>query len=70
MRMKEESEKADLILNIQKTKITASGHNTSWQIDKGKQKQRQILFSWATKSLPIVTAAMKLEDTYFFEVKL
>ena len=34
--MKEESEKADLILNIQKTKITASGHNTSWQIDKGK----------------------------------
>ena len=36
MRMKEESEKADLILNIPKTKITASGHNTSWQIDKGK----------------------------------
>ena len=60
MRVKEESEKAGLKLNIQKTKIMASGPITSWQIDGGKQwKQRQTLFPWAPKSLWMVTAAMK-----------
>ena len=52
MRVKEESKKASLKLNIQKTKIMASGPTTSWQIDGGKKrKQWQILFSWAPKSL-------------------
>ena len=60
MNVKEESEKAGLKLNIQKTKIMASGPITSWQIDGGKQwKQRQTLFPWAPKSLWMVTAAMK-----------
>ena len=69
MKVKEESEKVGLKLNIQKTKIMASSPITSWQIE-GEAIQWQILFSWATKSLQIVTSAMKLEDTYFFEVKL
>ena len=60
MKMKEESEKVGLKLIIQKTKITASGPITSWQIDGEKWKQWQILFSWAPKSLWMVTAAMKL----------
>ena len=51
MRVKEESEKAGLKLNIQKTKIMASSPITSWQIDGKKWKQWQILFSWAPKSL-------------------
>ena len=51
MRMKEESEKTGLKLNIQKTKITASGPITSWQIDGEQWKQWQTLFSWAPKSL-------------------
>ena len=51
MRVKEESEKAGLRLNIQKTKITASAAITSWQIEGGKWKQWQILFSWVPKSL-------------------
>ena len=59
MKVKEESEKAGLKLNIQKTKIMASGPITSWHID-GKTIQWQILFSWAPKSLQMVTAAMKL----------
>ena len=59
MKVKEESKKASLKLNIQKTKIMASGPITSWQID---MKQWQTLFSWAPKSLPMVTAAMKLKD--------
>ena len=50
MKVKEESEKVGLKLNIQKTKIMASGLITSWQIEGGKWKQRQILFSWAPKS--------------------
>ena len=62
MKVKEESEKADLKLNFQKTKIMVSGPITSWQIDEGKWKQGQILFSWAPKSLWMVTAAMKLKD--------
>ena len=59
MRVKEESEEAGLKLGIQKTKITASGPITSWQIDQGKWKQGQILFSWAPKTLWTVTEAMK-----------
>ena len=63
MRVKEKSEKIVLKLNIKKTKITASGPITSWQIEEGKWRQCQILFSWAPKSLQMVTAAMKLEGT-------
>ena len=70
MKAKEESEKAGLKLNIQKTKIMASGPITSWQIDGGKWKQWQALFSWAPKSLQMVTAAMKLKDGYSLEGKL
>ena len=68
--MKEESEKIGLKLNIQKTKIMASGPITSWQID-GKQWQQWLtLFSWAPKSLEMVIAAMKLKDAYSLEGKL
>ena len=59
MKVKEESEKAGLKFSIQNIKIMASGPITSWQIDGGKQKQWQILFSWAPKSLWTVTEAMK-----------
>ena len=63
MKVKEESEKVGLKLNVQKTKSIASSPVTSWKIDgKKKWKQWQDLFSWAPKSLWIVTAAMKLED--------
>ena len=65
-----ESEKVGLKLNIQKTKIMASGPNTSWQIDGKQWKQWQTLFFWAPKSLQMVTAAMKLKDTYSLEGKL
>ena len=51
MKVKEESEKVGLKLNIQKTKIMASGPITSWQIDGEQWKQKQILFSWFPKSL-------------------
>ena len=69
MKVKEESEKVGLKLNIQKTKILASGPITSWEM--GKQwKQWLILFSWAPKSPQMVTAAMKLKDTYSLEGKL
>ena len=67
--MKEESEKASLKLNIQKVKITPSSPITSWQIDK-QWKEWQTLFSWAPKSLQMVTAAMKLKDTFSLEEKL
>ena len=63
MKVKEESEKAGLKLNIQKTKIMASGPITSWQIDGEQWKQWEILFLGAPKSLQMVTAAMKLKDT-------
>ena len=63
MRVEEESEKADLKLNIHKTKIMASGPITSWQIEQKKWKQWQILFSWTPKSLWTVIAAMKLKET-------
>ena len=70
MRVKEKSEKAGLKLNIQKTKIMASSPITSWWIEGGKRKQWQILFSWAPKSLQMVTAAMKLKDALSLEGKL
>ena len=60
MKVEEESEKVDLKLNIQKTKIMASGPITSWQID-GKTMETERLFSWAPKSLQMVTAAMKFK---------
>ena len=60
LRVKEESEKACLKLNIQKTKIMASGPITSWEIYGKQWKQCQTLFFWAPKSLQMVTAAMKL----------
>ena len=59
MKVKEESEIAGLKLNIHKIKIMASGPITSQQIDGKQWKQRQTLFSWAPKSLQIVTATMK-----------
>ena len=61
MKVKQESEKAGLRLNIQKMKIMALGPITSWQID-GETMKSETLFSWAPKSLQIVTAAMKLKD--------
>ena len=68
---KVESEKVGLKLNIQKTKIMASGPITSGEIDGGKQwKDCQTLFFWAPKSLQMVTAAMKLKDIYSLEGKL
>ena len=70
MRVKEECEKAGLKLSIQKVKIMANGPITSRQIEGGKWKQWQILFSWAPKLLSTVTAAMKLKDTCSLEGKL
>ena len=68
-KVKEESEEVGLKLNIQKTKIMASGPITSWEI--GKQwKQCQTLFFWAPKSLQMVTLAMKLKDARSLEEKL
>ena len=70
MKVKEESEKVGVKLNIQKTKIVASGPSTSWEIDGEKVKQCQTLVLGAPKSLQMVTAAMKLKDTYSLEGKL
>ena len=70
MKVKEESEKVGLNLNIQKTKIMVSGPITSWQIDGKQWKQRETWFSWAPKSLQVVTAAMKLKDAYSLKEKL
>jgi len=70
MRVTEESEKGDLKFNIQKTKTVASSPITSWQIDRKQWEKWQILFSWAPKSLRMVTSAMKLKDTYSLEGKL
>ena len=71
-KVKEESEKADLKLSIQKMKIMTSGPITSWQIDGGKKKWKQLqtLFSWAPKLLQIVTAAMKSKFACSLEEKL
>ena len=70
MRVEEESEKVGLKLNIQKTKIITSGPITSWQIVGRKVKVLTDLFSWATKSLQTVTAALKLKDACSLEGKL
>ena len=70
MKMKEESEKSGLKLNIHKTKIMASSPITSWQIDGEKMELVKDLFFWAPKSLWIVTAVMKLKDAYCLEGKL
>ena len=69
MKVKEESEKVGLKLNIQKTKIMASDPITSWEIDRKQWKQCQTLYFWAPKSLQMVTAAMKLKDTCTLEEK-
>ena len=69
MKVKEESEKVGLKLNIQKTKIMASGPITLWEIEK-QWKQWQTLFWGALKSLQMVTAAMKLKDAYSLEEKI
>ena len=69
MKVKEESEKVGLKLNIQKTKIMASGPITSWEIDGETVESVRLLF-WAPKSLQMVTAAMKLKDIYSLEEKL
>ena len=71
MKVKEESENFGLKLNIQKTKIMASGPITSWKIDGETVKTVAELIFWgAAKSLQVVTAAMKLKDTYSLEGKL
>ena len=70
MKVKEESEKVGLKLNIHKMRIMASGLITSWQIDGEEWKQCQTLFFWAPKSLQIVIAATKLKDAYSLEGKL
>ena len=70
MRVKEESEKAGLKFNIQKTKMMASGPITSWQIEGEKVETVTDFIFWAPKSLQMVTAAMKLKDAYSLEEKL
>ena len=71
MKVKEESEKVGLKLNIEKTKIMASGPFTSWQIDgQTVETVSDFIFWSAPKSLQMVTAAMKLKDTYSLEEKL
>ena len=70
MKVKEESEKAGLKLNIQKTKILASGPITSWQMDRETIETVRDFMFWAPKSLQMVTSAMKLKDAYSLEEKL
>ena len=70
MKVKEESEKVGLKLNIQKTKIMASGPITSWEIDGETVEIVSDFILGAPKSLPMVTAAMKLKDAYSLEGKL
>ena len=67
MKVKEESTKAVIILNTQKTKIMASGHITSWQIDGETMERVTDFLFWASKSLQVVIAAMKLKDTCSLE---
>ena len=69
MKVKEESEKVGLKLNIQKTKIMASGPITSWQIDGETVETVSDFIFWAPKSLRMVIAAMKLKDAYSLEGK-
>ena len=70
MKVKEESEKAGLKLNIQKAKIMASGPITSWQIDGETVETVADFIFWAPKSLHLVTAVMKLKDAYSLGEKL
>ena len=70
MKVKEESEKVGLQLNIQKTKIMASGPITSWEIVGETVETVSDFIFWAPKSLQMVTAAMKLKDAYSLEKKL
>ena len=70
MKVKEESEKFDLKLNIQKTKIMASGPITSWQIDGETVEPVSDLIFWVPKSLQMVIAAMKFKDAYSLGGKL
>ena len=70
MKVKEESEKFGLKLNIQKTKIMASSPITSWQVDGETVETVSDFIFWAPKSLQMVIAAMKLKDTYSLEGKL
>ena len=74
IKVKEESEKVGLKLNIQKTKIMASGPITSWEIDgetvETVETVSDFIFGWLQKSLQMVIAAMKLKDTYSLEGKL
>ena len=71
MKVKEESEKVGLKLNIQKTKIMASGPITSWEIDgETVETVSDFIFGGALKSLQMMTAAMKLKDAYSLEEKL
>ena len=70
MKMKEKSEKVVLKLNIQKTKIMASGPIISWQIDGETVEIVADFIFWVPKSLQMVTAAMKLKDAYSLEEKL
>ena len=69
-KVKEENEKVGLKLSIQKTKTMASSPITSWQIDGETMETVTNFISWAPKSLQMVTAAMKLKDTYSLEEKL
>ena len=70
MKVKEESEKVGLKLNIQKAKIVASGPITSWQIDGETMETLRDFILGVSKSLQMVIAAMKLKDTHFLEEKL
>ena len=67
MKVKEESEKVGLKLNVQKAKIMASGPITSWEIDGERVETVSDFIFWAPKSLQMVTAAMKLKDAYSLE---
>ena len=69
LKVEEESEKVGLKLNIQKTKITASSPITSWEIDGKTMETVTDLFSWAPKSLQMVTAAMNLKGACFLEAE-
>ena len=70
LKVKEESEKVGLKLNIQKTKIVASGPITSWEIDGETAETVSDFIFWAPKSLQMVTVAMKLKDAYSLEENL
>ena len=70
MKVKEENDKVGLNVNIQKTKIMVSGPITSWQIDRETLETVADFIFWGSKSLQMVTAAMKLKDAYSLEGKL